>query len=147
MSDFGISAASFCEMYGIAIVPIRPRSKIPRFREWQNRVLAKPVDVRAHWRRFPSDNVACSLHASGLVSLDIDHVEHFTRVMTDYGYGDEISGLRDAPTVVGNPKRFRVMYRVPAGVQLPYGALKWPVEGEPEKMETIFELRSASADS
>ncbi|WP_375547221.1 bifunctional DNA primase/polymerase [Pseudomonas mosselii] len=58
------------------------------------------------------------LGPSRVCSLDVDDVE-LTRQVLQQMLGLDVDALADAyPTSVGNPERFRVMFRVPEGVEL-----------------------------
>lgn len=72
------------------------------------------------------------LGPSRVCSLDVDDVE-LTRQVLLQTLGLDVEALADAyPTSVGNPERFRVMFRVPEGVELSRHALVWPNKNDPD---------------
>src|SRR5690606_40764535 len=66
-------------------------------------------------RRSSDLNMGVVLGPSRVCSLDVDHVEYCRQVFSDV-LGINLDDLAAAnPTLVGNPARFRIMFRLPEG--------------------------------
>lgn len=134
-------AAYYTDALGFALVPIPPGSKGPRTRDWPNQAITDPAAARAIWNRRPDHGMGVVLGRSGLVSLDVDAVEHARTVLAEFGI--DLDALATAaPTIQGHPDRFRVMFRAPVGVELSRRALAWPRQSPDGKPTTVFELRA-----
>ncbi|WP_324710115.1 bifunctional DNA primase/polymerase [Pseudomonas citronellolis] len=119
---------------GLALVDIEPGDKIPRGKGWQRPggQITDPAKAEAFWTRNPNHNLGVVLGPSGICSLDVDDVPAARQVLWDL-LGLDLDALPVAyPTVVGNPARFRVMFRVPEGVELSRHSLSWPNENDPD---------------
>jgi len=72
------------------------------------------------------------LGPSRVCSLDVDDVA-LSRIALRDAFGLDLEALAAAyPTAVGNPARFRVMFRVPDGVELSRRSLAWPNQADPD---------------
>jgi predicted P-loop ATPase len=72
------------------------------------------------------------LAPSRLCSLDVDDVPAARQVLWEV-LGVDLDALPlHFPTVVGNPERMRVMFRVPEGVELSAHKLTWPNQADPD---------------
>jgi putative DNA primase/helicase len=87
--------------------------------------------------------MGAALGPSAMCSLDIDCLESFRTICECYGI-DLDALLKTTPTIQGASKGMRLMFRVPAGADLPYHKLNWKREDEPAKSYTVFELRAAT---
>lgn len=127
-------ARRYIETFGLALVPIEPGEKGPKGKGWNQpgRYFTVAADAEAFWMMRPSHNLGVVLGPSRVCSLDVDDVE-LTRQVLQQTLGLDVDALADAyPTSVGNPERFRVMFRVPEGVELSRHALVWPNKNDPD---------------
>lgn len=135
-------AKQYCERLQWALVPMPGGTKAPQGQGWNQPggYFTGPSEAAAHWRANPTDNMGVVLGPSGLVTLDIDHAEYSRIIFDEFGVNlDELK--TSAPCIVGNPERFRILYRLPAGVELSRKALAWPGQNG-EKPCTVFEVRA-----
>ncbi|MEX7557182.1 bifunctional DNA primase/polymerase [Pseudomonas monteilii] len=127
-------ARRYIETFGLALVPIEPGKKGPTGDGW-NRPGGYFTDTASadqFWKANPSHNLGVVLGPSNVCSLDVDDVE-FTRLVLQQTHGLDVDALAAAyPTSVGNPARFRIMFRVPEGVELKKHALVWPNQNDPD---------------
>lgn len=136
-------AAAYVRKYGIAIVPLPPRSKRPVSDDWGARCLTTPDAARAHFVQHPKDNLGAALGPSNLCSLDIDDLDAMRVICAEFGWDlDHLAASH--PTIQGRAPGFRVMFRVPAGLRLDYHSLTWPAQGDSSKRVTVFEIRAAT---
>lgn len=127
-------ARRYVETFGLALVPIEPGEKGPKGKGWNELggYFTAVADAVAFWTKRPSHNLGVVLGPSRVCSLDVDDVE-LTRQVLQQTLGLDVDALADAyPTSVGNPERFRVMFRVPDGVELSRHALVWPNKNDPD---------------
>ncbi len=77
---------------GFRVFPLKPRTKTPAIRKWQERATTSSTQIRRWWTKWPDANIAIAT-GQGLVVLDIDSDEAL-----DYAYEN---GLLDdeTPTV------------------------------------------------
>lgn len=138
-------AGRMVERFGMHLVPLKHKSKLPAMDDWGNHCLSDPNDAREFFEKNPDCNVGVALGPSRLCSLDIDCMESF-RVICD-NFGIELDDLiKNTPTIQGSSNGLRLMFRIPEGVELPYAKLNWKRKEDPSKMFTVFELRAASGD-
>lgn len=126
-------AAAYCRRYGIAVVKIEPGLKAPRGNAWNQPggYFTDAQEAADFFTKRPDWNLGAVLGPSGLCSIDVDNPEFSRLVFGDFGI--DIDALADdAPTIVGNPARFRVTFKVPAGVELTRKALSWPNPNDPD---------------
>lgn len=127
-------ARRYIEAFGLALVPMEPGTKGPTQEGWNKPggYFTAAADAEAFWAKRPSHNLGVVLGPSRVCSLDVDDVA-LTRQVLQQTLGLEVDALADAyPTSVGNPERFRVMFRVPDGVELSRHALVWPNKNDPD---------------
>ncbi|MDM9555641.1 bifunctional DNA primase/polymerase [Pseudomonas asiatica] len=127
-------ARRYIETFGLALVPIEPGEKGPKGAGWNKPggYFTDASKAEAFWTASPSHNLGVVLGPSRVCSLDVDDVE-LTRQVLQQTLGLDVDALADAyPTSVGNPERFRVMFRVPEGVELSRHALVWPNRSDPD---------------
>ncbi len=139
--DTGTTPARAAERYrsmGWALTGIPAGSKAPATVGWQKQ--AAPDD---YWDRNPSHNIGLIHHLSGTCALDIDHMPH-TRLVFDALNIDLDGILAAAPRIIGRPDRGKVLFLLPADIQLTTRKISWPVEGDPRRTEVVFELRAGT---
>ncbi|AZC35895.1 bifunctional DNA primase/polymerase [Pseudomonas chlororaphis] len=127
-------ARRYIETFGLALVPIEPGEKGPKGNGWNKPggYFTDASTAEAFWNASPSHNLGVVLGPSRVCSLDVDDVE-FTRQVLQQTLGLDVSAIAAAyPTSVGNPARFRVMFRVPDGVELSRHSLVWPNKNDPD---------------
>ncbi len=127
-------ARRYIDVFGLALVPIEPGQKGPKGEGW-NKPGGYFVDADAaaeFWTTHPKHNLGVVLGPSRVCSLDVDDVE-LTRKVFKQVLDLDLDALAEAhPTVVGNPERFRVLFRVPEGVELTRHSLVWPSQADPD---------------
>lgn len=138
-------AKRYIDAFGLALVPIDPLQKFPKGNAWNQPggYFTEAAGAAEFWASHPQHNMGVVLGPSGICSLDVDDLPATRQVLADL-MGLDVDAMADSlPTVVGNPERFRVMFRAPAGFELGRKALSWPVKGsdDPKKRFTVFELR------
>jgi putative DNA primase/helicase len=143
-------AGRYCERFNFALTWSPAGEKGPRHTGWKllDNAIRDPQAARRFWRRHPRYGIGVLLGYSGLVSLDVDHVEHSRSVLAHLGVDlDELGEA--APKIIGNPAKFRLMYRAPtialsvrAIPALTHRTLSWPRQDEPRKRFAVFELRA-----
>jgi putative DNA primase/helicase len=136
-------AHRYVSTLGAALVQIPPGEKAPKTPGWQKPggQFTDPDQAAAFWEQHPDHNMGVVLGPSQWCSLDIDDVPASRVVFRDV-LGLDLDELAETyPTVVGNPERFRIMLRVPAGVELTRHALAWPKE-EGAGNFTVVEFRA-----
>ncbi|WP_017517056.1 bifunctional DNA primase/polymerase [Pseudomonas nitroreducens] len=123
----------YIDVFGLAVVKIPPALKGPAGNGW-NKPGGYFTDAEAaveFWTRHPTHNLGVVLAPSGVCSLDVDDVSAARQVLWEV-LGVDLDALPlHFPTVVGNPARMRLMFRVPAGVELSVHKLTWPNEADP----------------
>lgn len=135
-------AEAYVRSYGMALVPLPPRTKRPLAQDWGRNVITDPAAARAYYTENPDWNVGAALGPSRLCSLDVDDIDATRLIFDEFGW--DLDALRDAhPTIQGAPGGFRVMFRVPDDMALAYHALTWPKQdGSPGRF-TVWEIRAA----
>ena len=137
-------AQRYAERFGMALVPLHVRGKLPMRQDWGNQTITDPAEAETYWAEHPEHNIGMALGPSGYCSLDIDCLESFAAALAEFGL--PIEDLDQYPTIVGAPKGKRVVFRVPPGTELPYAKLTWPTEADQTKRYTVMELRAATGD-
>lgn len=135
-------ARRYTERYGFAIVPIEPRRKFPRSKDWGNHAIADPDEAAAFYAEHADWNMGLVLGESRMCSLDIDDSIAFGVILAEFGIPE--SELEQFPTIQGASKGRRLMFRVPDGVELPYHKLSWPTQEDAKRRFTVLELRAAT---
>lgn len=116
--------------------------KGPRHHGWNDpaNAITDPEKAAQYWTQNPEHGIGVLLAPSGLVSLDVDHVEHTRDVLGSFNIDlDRI----EAPRIVGNPARFRLIFRAPK-TELRHRTLSWPQQYDPRKSFALFELRAGN---
>jgi len=136
-------ARRYVERFGFHLVPVEPKRKFPRANDWGNTCITDAQDAEDYYQAKPDWNMGVALGPSSVCSLDIDCLESFSLICECFGI--ELDALINAtPTIQGASKGMRLMFRVPAGAELPYRKLNWKREDDQAKSFTVFELRSAT---
>ncbi|MFD2408014.1 bifunctional DNA primase/polymerase [Azorhizophilus paspali] len=137
-------ARRYIEAFGLCLVKIDPREKFPKDQAWNlpGGYFTDAAEAAEFWLQNPQHNMGVVLGPSGVCSLDVDDVPATRQVLANL-LGLDVDAMADSlPTVMGNPARFRIMFRAPAGFELGRKALSWPTNGgDPKKRCTVFELR------
>lgn len=133
-------ARRYTERFGFALVPIKPAQKLPVMSHWGNNTISDPDAAQKYYQQHADQNMGLELGLSRMCSLDIDDAEAFAHICECYGI-DLPSLIKTTPTILGRGQR--LMFRVPAGVDLPYRKLNWKRQDDPSKSFTVFELRSS----
>lgn len=123
---------------GWAVVNMPAGSKAPTTFGWQTRAVAPE-----HWDANPTHNIGLLHGLSGTCALDIDDMEN-TRLIFEALNIDLDALLSSAPRIVGRPDRGKVLFAVPAGLELVTRKISWPVQGDARKTAVVFELRAGS---
>jgi putative DNA primase/helicase len=136
-------ASRYIAKYRLALVPIPPGHKAPLHPAWNQRggYVTDIGEAQQRWGELSDHGIGAVLAPSGLCSLDIDAPDHALPVLGELGI--DLGALREAaPTIQGNPSRYRLMFKAPPGVALGRKALVWPAKQPGEKPLTLFELRA-----
>jgi len=127
-------ARRYIETFNLALVPIEPGEKGPKGNGWNKPggYFTVAADAESFWKKRPSHNLGVVLGPSGVCSLDVDEAQCTRQILSEL-LGMDLDALADAyPTSVGNPARFRIMFRVPDGVDLSWHPLTWPSQADPD---------------
>ncbi|MCE1017270.1 bifunctional DNA primase/polymerase [Pseudomonas alloputida] len=127
-------ARRYIETFNLALVPIDPGQKAPKGNGWNKPggYITDAAQAEAFWSKNPKHNMGVVLGPSGVCSLDVDHVEYCRDVMRDI-LGIDLDQLAMTyPTLVGNPARFRVMFKMPEGLEFNRHSLSWPNPLDPD---------------
>lgn len=142
-----MSAAAYARRYceiGFALTWSPPGQKGPRHAGWNlpANAIRDPQRAFDFWRAHPDRGIGALLGPSGLVSLDVDHVAHTREILAAFRVDlDDLAAT--APRIVGNPEKFRLVYRAPAEL-LAHRTLSWPQREDPRKGFAVFELRAGA---
>lgn len=93
-ADMGAYASRYIERFNFALTWSAPGAKGPRHKGWQllENAIRDPERARQFWRTRPDYGIGVLLSYSGVVSLDIDHVEHSRTVFAHFGVAlDELA--------------------------------------------------------
>lgn len=127
-------ARRYIEAFGLALVPIEPGEKGPKGKDWNKPggYINDADAAEAFWSMRPSHNLGVVLGPSRVCSLDVDDVQCARQIFSEL-LGMDLEALANSyPTSVGNPARFRIMFRVPDGVDLTWHPLNWPSQADPD---------------
>lgn len=134
-------AASYVRQFGMAIVPLPPRTKRPLAENWGNDVITDPEQARAYYEKHPDWNMGAALGPSRLCSFDVDDIDATRLIFEEFGW--DLDAMMQYPTIQGSLGGFRVMFRVPEGINLQYHALSWPKQDGSRGRFTVWEIRAA----
>ena len=136
------SAEAYCSRFGLSLVPLPPRTKRPLAEDWGNQVISDPGAAARFYTENPDWNIGVALFHSRLCSFDVDDIEATRQVFEEFGW--DLDQLRASyPTIQGSPGGFRVMFRVPDGIDLPFHKLHWPRKDDPRRVSVVWELRAS----
>lgn len=127
-------ARRYIEVFNLALVSIDPGEKAPKGNGWNRPggYITDAAQAEAWWTKHPNHNMGVVLGPSRVCSLDVDHVEYCRQVFSDV-LGINLDDLAAAnPTLVGNPARFRIMFRLPEGLEFNRHSLSWPNPLDPD---------------
>jgi putative DNA primase/helicase len=141
----GAVVRRYIEQHGLCIVPIEPGRKFPTGDAWNKEggYFTDGPFAENFFNRNPNHNLGVVLEPSGVCSLDVDDYEYTKLIFDEFGIDLDAIAL-SYPTIVGNPARWRAMFRVPAGAVLSKKVVQWPHRDFPgtRKKETIVEFRA-----
>jgi hypothetical protein len=108
-ADFG---ARYVQI-GLVLVPLPPLSKAPTQPNWQHdaNLITSVERARAHWRRYPNNNIGMCLEPSRLVSVDADNLDGARHILAAERIDLDALIARTATIVGRNP---RLEFRAPA---------------------------------
>lgn len=138
-------ADRYASRFGMHLIPLQPKSKLPVQNDWGHNTLSDAAQASSYFEQHTTQNIGVALGPSRLCSLDIDCLDSFRTICENFGI-DLGQLIRDTPTIQGASKGMRLMFRVPAGTELPYAKLNWKRDDAEAKSFTVFELRAASGD-
>lgn len=134
----GIAIATWAKRYintfDLALVSIEPGEKAPKGLGWNKPggYITDAVSAEAFWQRNPNHNLGVVLGPSRVCSLDVDDVQWTRHVLYEL-LGIDLDAMALVyPTIVGNPARFRVLFKLPEGIELTRHSLSWPNEKDPD---------------
>ncbi len=134
----GIAIATWAKRYintfDFALVSIEPGEKAPKGMGWNKPggYITDAATAEAFWQRNPNHNLGVVLGPSRVCSLDVDDVQWTRHVLYEL-LGVDLDAMAVVyPTIVGNPARFRVLFKLPEGVELTRHSLSWPNENDPD---------------
>jgi putative DNA primase/helicase len=127
-------AQRYIDSFNLALVPIEPGEKAPKGMGWNKPggYITEAAKAALFWQTNPAHNLGVVLGPSRVCSLDVDDVQWTRHILYELLEIDLDAMALVFPTVVGNPARFRIMFRVPDGVELTRHALAWPNEKDPD---------------
>ncbi|MEZ0509511.1 bifunctional DNA primase/polymerase [Pseudomonas sp. Env-44] len=127
-------ARRYIETFNLALVPIDPGEKAPKGMGWNKPggYITDPAAAETFWQRNPNHNLGVVLGPSRVCSLDVDDVQ-WTRFVLFDQMGLDLDAMAVVyPTIVGNPLRFRVLFKMPDDIDLTRHSLSWPNEKDPD---------------
>lgn len=127
-------AKRYISTFDLALVSIDPGEKAPKGLGWNKPggYITDADTAEAFWQRNPNHNLGVVLGPSRVCSLDVDDVQWTRHVLYEL-LGLDLDAMAVVfPTIVGNPLRFRVVFKVPEGIELTRHSLSWPNEKDPD---------------
>ncbi|PMV85523.1 MULTISPECIES: DUF5906 domain-containing protein [unclassified Pseudomonas] len=127
-------AKRYINTFDLALVSIEPGEKAPKGLGWNKPggYMTDASTAEAFWQRNPNHNLGVVLGPSRVCSLDVDDVQWTRHVLYELLGVDLDAMALVYPTIVGNPLRFRVVFKLPEGVELTRHSLSWPNENDPD---------------
>lgn len=127
-------AKRYINTFDLALVSIEPGEKAPKGKGWNQPggYITDASAAEAFWQRNPNHNLGVVLGPSRVCSLDVDDVRWTRHVLYELLGVDLDAMALVYPTIVGNPARFRVVFKVPEGIELTRHSLSWPNEKDPD---------------
>ncbi len=127
-------AKRYIETFNLALVAIEPGEKAPKGKGWNQPggYITDAAEAEAFWIANPRHNMGVVLGPSRVCSLDVDDVPCTRQVLFDLLELDLDALALVFPTLVGNPERFRILFRVPDGEHLSRHSLSWPNRNDPD---------------
>lgn len=144
-------AKRYIDAFDLALVAIEPGKKAPKGKAWNKAggYFSDADQATAFWLKHPHHNMGVVLGPSQLCSLDVDDVQWTRQVLSDQLGVDLVHLALTCPTVVGNPQRMRLLFRVPVGIELGRHALAWPNQKDPDGLlfKSVVQLLKAAEAS
>jgi Virulence-associated protein E/Bifunctional DNA primase/polymerase, N-terminal len=135
-------AKLYIEKHNLAIVKLPPGKKYPTHDGWNqpDGYFTDADEAHTFFTNRPTHGMGAVLGPSNLCSLDIDNLEESRIVFSEFGIDIDDLATKH-PTVVGNPARFRIEFRVPAGYTLDTHKLEW-ADKTGSRSHVVFEMRA-----
>lgn len=132
-------AAAYIDNYGLSLVPLTPKSKKPYGKTWTT--FTDSVKAVEFFNEHEDCGIGVNLGVSRICSADLDWPEAVALIEQEYGFkfGDLVA---DNPTIKG--KALRIMFKMPADIDLGYCKLNWI--DKKGKSRTVFELRASKPE-
>lgn len=110
----------YCETFNFALVPIQPGEKDPKGKGWNHfgKYIVNADKAEAFWAKNPNHNLGIVWGPSHMCSLDVDDVQWTLFLLLELLSPDLEAVALAFPTVIGNPLRFRMLFRLPEGLEL-----------------------------
>ncbi len=138
-----VQARTLVQHYGFHLVEMPQRTKAPQRQNWQRDTISDPIRAATHWAENPEDNIGVVLGPSRLCSLDLDDLPASRDLFAEFGIDVDVLA-KYHPTIQGNPNRFRILFKIPDGIDLALHRYNWPSRDDPSRSSTIFELRAGA---
>lgn len=124
-------AKRYIDKYKMALIPIKPASKLPLENDWGNKAILDSDQAGGLWDNSPGFNIGLALGPSNMCSLDIDCMDSFRMIADEFGI-DLDAELANVPTIQGASEGMRCMFRIPEqpGV-MDYHKISWPSKLDP----------------
>lgn len=124
-------AQRYSDKYGMAVIPVKHKSKLPLENDWGNRAMQDPAIAEQYFQQHQDLNIGLALGPSAFCSFDIDCLRSLQIIADEFGI-DLKESLGGVPTIQGSGDGMRCLFRVPASSDLmKYHKLNWPSELDP----------------
>lgn len=139
-------AVVLIEKYGFHLVEMPNGSKRPTRDRWQEETICTAEHARRVWSGEKGEqlNMGVVLGKSRIASLDIDDPDAAAMIFAEFGIDIE-EYRKHSPVVQGSEGCYRVMFRIPEGVEIGKKIIQWPTKEDPSKTEVVLELRSGNS--
>lgn len=139
-------AAILIDKYQFHLVELPHGSKKPVRGKWETDTIHTAERARQVWKGEDGErqNIGVVLGPSCLASLDIDDAEAAEIIFAEFGI--DIAEYRlHSPVIQGTPGCFRIMFRVPEGIEIEKHIVRWPNKDDKSKKHVVLELRSGAS--
>ncbi|MDO4264645.1 MAG: bifunctional DNA primase/polymerase, partial [Deinococcus sp.] len=121
-------AKHYTARLGWALVPLS-HGKRPTLTDWQNNPVMTEDEALTTWAN--GQNMGLHLEASGVVLVDVDHLEYARLAFAAVGV--DLDAVLAAAPVRIKGRNSKPLYAAPAHVALGYAAISWPHPTEKQK--------------
>lgn len=130
----------YCNL-GFSLTWSPPGEKGPRHPGWNDpaKAITDPKAALEFWSAHPDYGTGALLGPSRKVTLDVDHVAHTRISLSELGV--DLDAI-EAPRIIGNPEKFRLMFEAPPGIELRHRTAALPQQDDLRKSFAVFELRA-----